>query len=565
MKKGAFTFVLHSHLPYCRRAGRWPHGEEWIHEAASGSYVPLLNRLYDLREAGCKTKLTIGLTPILVEQLADPQILEHFEMFLEKKLDVASADMRRFEADDETDRGHRHYLAQFYYDWYGYILRSFRERFSRSIIGAFKNLQDAGYIEVITSAATHGYLPLLDRDSSIYAQIKVGVDVYRKHFDRSPTAIWLPECAYRPAFYVGVDGTRYIKPGLEEFLVSLGLRCFFTETHTIEGGFPVGKAAGDAIGPYGSVPKRQVVPLSGYSEPTEKTTYAPYYVQSAAVAVLGRNNRTGLQVWSGEHGYPGDFRYREFHKKDHLSGLHYWKVTGAKTDLGSKEYYDPAPAKEAMYEHSRHFAALVEDLLNDYHAGTGKYGIISAAYDTELFGHWWFEGVDWLTEVLRILSQSESVDLTTASEYVAEHPPEDVLALPESSWGQAGNHFTWLNPDTEWMWPIIHEAEVRMEQLVARYPHAEGDMKAILNQAAREVLLLESSDWPFLVTTGQARNYAEGRFREHLARFEEMAGIAESGFVDQQALRRLQTVEELDNPFADIDYRVFAQREGVTA
>jgi 1,4-alpha-glucan branching enzyme len=338
MKKGAFTFVLHSHLPYCRRAGRWPHGEEWLHEGISETYLPLLNALYDLRQEGCPFKLTLGITPVLAEQLADPLILEHFRIYLEDKIDRASSDLERFQ---KQEQGHLAYLAQFYLDYYQGLRRSFEDRFNGNLIAALSKLQDEGYLELLTSAATHGYLPLLERDSSIYGQLDIGVESYKRLFGRPPKAIWLPECGYRPAFYVSRVGKTYVRPGIEQYLADLGIGLFFSETHTVEGGEPVGKATGAVIGPYGSIPKRYVVPLPDYKEPTMKSTYLPYWVQSAEVAVLGRNNRTGMQVWSADWGYPGDFDYREFHKKDGRSGLQYWRVTGPKLDLAYKDYYHP--------------------------------------------------------------------------------------------------------------------------------------------------------------------------------------------------------------------------------
>lgn len=562
MKCGAFTFVLHSHLPYCRNAGRWPHGEEWLHEAASETYIPLINALYDLKQDGCAFKLTLGITPVLVEQLADPLVIEHFVEFLEDKIHRAKADVSRF---DRAGEGHLLYLARFYLDYYQSILNSFNERFGRDIVSAFKNLQDEGYIEIATSAATHAYLPLIGRDSSIYGQLQVGKQSYQRHFGRTPFSIWLPECGYRPAYYVGEPGRSYIKPGLEFFIAQLGLTCFFAETHTVEGGEPVGKAREEVIGPYANIPRRYVVPLAQYSEPTRKTTYLPYWVQTPEVAVIGRNNRTSMQVWSAEWGYPGDFNYREFHKKDGISGLQYWKVTGAKTDLAYKEYYDPYWAGQRVVEHSYHYSSLVEELITGFYQETGKFGIIAAAYDTELFGHWWFEGIDWLKQALRHLSQSEFVELTTAAEFIRKHPPEDVLALPESSWGLGGGHFTWQNADTDWMWPIIHSAELRMEKLVAMYPKADGVMRDILNQAARELLLLQSSDWPFLISTGQASVYAERRFLEHVDRFQQLADCAEMGKADNESAALYRHLWELDKVFPDIDYHSFAEREGQKA
>ena len=555
---------MHSHLPYCRNAGRWPHGEEWLHEAASGTYIPLLDALYDLKQEGCPFKLTLGLTPVLVEQLADSLVNAHLVEFIEDKIHRAQKDVERF---DKAEECHLLYLAKFYLDRYQQILDSFNQKFNRDIISALKQLQDEGYIEIATSSATHAYLPLLKRDSSIYAQLKTGIDSYQRHFGVKPASLWLPECGYRPAYYTEAGGKRYIKPGLESFIAQMGMVCFFAETHTVEGGEPVGKAREEVIGPYGDIPRRYYVPLAAHSEPTLRTTFLPYWVRSPEVeflevAVLGRNNRTGMQVWSAEWGYPGDYNYREFHKKDGISGLQYWKVTGAKVDLGYKEYYDPYWAAQRVAEHGSHYAHLVEDLLTNFYQENGKFGIIAAAYDTELFGHWWFEGVDWLKQVLRCLSQSELVELTTASGFIKKHPPLDVLALPEGSWGLGGNHFTWQNVDNVWMWDDIHSAELKMEELAAKYPQAKGTLKDILNQAARELLLLQSSDWPFLITTGQAGDYAKLRFSEHLERFNRLAVFAESGQIDKFALASSREIFERDNIFPDIDYRSFANRDG---
>jgi 1,4-alpha-glucan branching enzyme len=556
MKKGAFTLVLHSHLPYVRKAGRWPHGEEMVHEAVAETYVPLLNALYDLKDDGYEPKLTIGLTPILLEQLADSDVLAHFELYLQEKLTLIEADIERHE---EADHGHLLHLARFYHDWYRGILQAFQERFGRDLVGAFGHLQDEGNLDIVTSAATHGYLPLMERDSTIHGQLAVGVGTYRRHFGRAPRGIWLPECGYRPA-YRHEDG-RY-KPGIEEFLAQWELDYFFTDSHVIEGGRMVGKVAGDVVGPYGGLPRRKLVVRTDERPEAEKgTTFRPYYVRAAEVAVYGRDEATGLQVWSAAHGYPGDFLYREFHRKDDQSGLQYWRITGADVDLGGKEFYDPHPAFNKVQEHADHFVNLAVERLLGYHARSGQTGILLSAYDTELFGHWWFEGVAWLKEVLRQLSINPDIELTTAGDYLETDPPQEVISLPESSWGEGGGHWTWLNPQTEWMWPLIHHAERRMEQLVERYPQAEGEMLGVLNQAARELLLLEASDWPFLVSTGQAKEYASGRFQQHLARFNHLAAIADAGAVSEEDRRFLDTIAELDNPFPEIDYRVFKERE----
>ncbi len=556
---GAFTFVLHSHLPYARQAGMWPHGEEWVHEAIAETYVPLWNALYDLAEQGIDYRITVSVTPILGEQLADPLIVEHFLTYAEERAAWAAADIERFREDGDEEMAA---LARHFHHWYSRVLTSFRDRFSCDLLGSLKKLQDAGLVEISTSAATHGYLPLLARDSSIFGQIQTGVSSYERHFGRRPKAIWLPECAYRPAYVDETSGVT--RPGLENFLGEQGIRVFFSETHTVEGGRPVGKAAGDSIGIYGSVPRRKLV-SDAAEQQTPGTTFKSYWVgdEPGRVAVLGRNNRTGQQVWSGQFGYPGDEWYREFHRKDGVSGMQYWRIGLPGTDLGAKPPYNPEQAQERVKAHARHFVGLVSDLLREHKETTGEYGIIASNYDTELFGHWWFEGVDWLKEVLIGLSEDTSVDLTTASAWVENHGGDSVMVLPESSWGMGGNHYTWMNDQTSWMWPIIRDAESRMEDLVADFPEAEGDLERVLAQAARELLLLQSSDWPFLVTTGQANEYAIQRFNEHVERFNQLAEMAEDfSELDEADARLLDALEEQDNPFPAIDYRVFAARQG---
>ena len=553
VKQGAFTFVLHSHLPYARQAGRWPHGEEWLHEAAAETYVPLLSTLTDLAEHEVPAPVTLGITPVLAEQLADPLVIQHFERYVLDRAERAATDVKRFETSGDL---HAAYLAHWYEDAYHRILATFRQRFNRDLLGAARRLQDSGHLEILTSAATHGYLPLLARDSSVSAQLATGVRTYRRHFGRDPRAIWLPECAYRPAYEQ--DGV--VRLGLEDFLAEVGVRLFFAETHTVVGGRPVGKAMAEVIGPYGNIARRYTVPVTDAAPATERTTFRAYGVSRPDVAVIGRNNRTGLQVWSSEHGYPGDFDYREFHKKDGTSGLQYWRVTGAGVGLGDKDYYHPDWAEGKIESHAHHFARQVEELVRDYRERTGRYGIVAAIYDTELFGHWWFEGVRWLGAVLARLARSEIVEVSTASSYLEAAPPEEVASLPESSWGTGGGHFTWDNVDTHWMWPIIHEGEARMERLVGRYPNAYGIALDLLNQAARELLLLQASDWPFLITTGQAREYAVQRFQQHSERFDQLADALDREHFHEGTRQLAADLYERDKVFPDVDYRDWRPR-----
>lgn len=563
MSRGSFVFVLHSHLPYCRKAGVWPFGEEWVFEAMAETYIPLLDVISGLVAGGVPVKLTVGLTPVLLDQLQDPYMLFRFEEYLETKIAAAEADIARFEAESE---GRLRDLARFYRDRYESVRRSFHERYGGDIVGAFRSLQEGGHIELVAGAATHAYLPLLARESSVYAQVRIGVDTYERCFGRRPQGIWLPECGYRPRDSVaGPPGSAFAAAGIDGVLATMGIRHFFVDSHAIQGGTPAGM--------YGArFAERQPVPRYIPSRPGF-TTYLPYSVEGSGLLVLGRNERTALQVWSSEWGYPGDGNYREFHKRDSVSGFRYWKVTSRLVDLGSKEIYQPEAALAKAKEHADHFVCLVERLLGEFHADTGKHGVIVAPFDVELFGHWWMEGVDWLRWVLEGLARSDSVELATAAGYLENHPPAGQIDLVESSWGMGGGHYIWDNEATSWMWDEIHSVEREMERTAASLAslttaggHDPGGPdtieKRLLRQAAREALLLQSSDWPFLVTTEQAADYASRRFLEHKNRFERLLYALERADAMAEIERYLGEIEAIDAVFPDINPAAFAWKQG---
>lgn len=555
MTAGTVAFVLHSHLPYYRKAGMWPFGEENLYEAIAETYLPLLTVLERLAADGFMARFTIGITPILAEQLADPYLQAGFEDYALRKALAATRDMERFEPGDP-----RRELASEYRMGYATQLNRFRDRYDRDILKGFRDLQDQGAIEIITSAATHGFSPLLGRDSSLHAQFHVGVTTYRKHFGRSPRGIWLPECAYRPRY-----GDR---PPIDRFLVEEGLSWFVVDTHAVEGSQVAGWRPG--FGPYAGL----AAPLTHSLPQTGLSSFQPYTLEETAVAVVARNQRAGYQVWSADHGYPGDPLYREFHKKDDQSGLQYWRLSGKGVDLADKEVYDPRAALQRTIEHARHYADMLADMLTEYQLHNNRQGLLTVPFDTELFGHWWFEGVAWLEQVVRALATHPEVRLATVSEALEHVQPEQAIRMPESTWGAGGHFWVWNNDEVSWMWPVIHRRELAMERSVERFEGtSDPTIARALAQMGRELLLLQGSDWPFLVTTGQAKDYAIERFREHQTRFDVLAGMLMghdehptathagppgSGGI---AVPLLQRYEDLDNPFEGLDYRVFRRRQ----
>ncbi len=522
--RGSATVVLHTHLPYCRLAGRWPHGEEWIHEAMLECYLPLLQAFHRLAaESRASLGVTINITPILAEQLVDPIIKEHFREYLADRIERAECDVIRF----SPAGGPLAETAAFHRDRYRATRAFFEDTIGADIVGALAELETAGRIEIASCAATHGYLPLLDDDAAVRFQVAAGIESHIRHFGRRPRSFWLPECAY--------------EPGLERVLDGYGLRAFFVETHLVAGGPTRGKAAGGMIGPYPPLSAEQTAALQAYDG--RGTTFEPYRVRESNVAVIARNERTGKQVWSADQGYPGDGAYREFHKKDDQSGLHYWRVTGPSVGLGEKAEYDQGAARALAREHAAHFAGVVSGELDSFRRSAGHPGLVLAAYDTELFGHWWLEGVDWLEESLRQLAATPGISLATVEGYLGANPPQRSIELPEGSWGAGGDHRTWMNEGTAWTWPEIHARQRRAAPLFARDTAAS-------RQLARELLLLQASDWQFLMTTGQAKEYATERFRSHCQRFDALAAAIEGGIGAGETL--LAELEQLDNPFPAI-------------
>ena len=536
---GTFVLALHSHLPYCRGAGRWPHGEEWIHEAVLGTYLPLLVLLHDLRDSGLPFRMVIGLTPILIEQLADRDIIVRTLEYIDDQVVRAEQDVRRFS--ESPDQG-RAELANFYVGSYRRLREAYRTRFGRNLVRAFSDLAKSGHVEILTSAATHGYLPLLDA-ASVQAQLGIGRRSSRRLTGLDPTGIWLPECAY--------------KPGLEKTLAAHGITHFFTDAALLPGH---ARPAGDVRRRRGQselgrwAPQDERDELSTTASTSDVDLLRPYYVGDSDVVAIARHERVSSQVWSAFTGYPGDAQYREFHRKDTTSGLRYWRVTSVHKGLGEKEGYSPDQAAERARDHARHFVEVVRNELSGRSAD-GRDPLLAVTFDSELFGHWWFEGVDWLGLVLRELTGSE-IRVATATEYLDREPPKQRIALAEGSWGKNNDHSTWLNEGTAWMWDELGGLAREMAALRASPPRDDPFRARAARQAVRELLLAQSSDWPFLVTTGQAADYAVERFRSHAHRFRRAIALARDGDATEDETE-MRSLEHADNPFPDVSLKDF--------
>jgi 1,4-alpha-glucan branching enzyme len=540
VSKGLLSLVLHAHLPYVRHPEHEEFLEEdWFYEAVTEVYLPLLGALARLRDAGARPRLSMSLSPTLCEMLSDPLLrfryarhLDNLRALARKEIDRTAKQAPQFHP---AARHNREQLEE--------AARLWGEVFARDLVGAFAGLQEAGVIEINTCAATHGFLPLASTTEARRAQIQVAVANYRKHFGRNPRGIWLPECAYAE--------------GIERLLAEVSLEYFFADTHAVL-----------------------------YGEPRPRFgVHAPVRLANG-VAVFARDVETGEQVWSAHGGYPGDPFYREFYRDigfdapldyvgPHLHadgrrrplGLKYHRVTGRDVPLSDKLPYDPRLARERAAEHARHFvASRAEQVARlDGLFGGAPTPLVVSPYDAELFGHWWHEGVDFLEQVFYQLDARRSeIAPVSPADYLDSAPRLQTMRLSQSSWGEGGYNKVWLSESNAWLYPRQHAAEARMTALADRFAplaahNAPEDSLTIraLKQAARELLLAQSSDWAFQIYQGTTADYAASRFRVHAERFERLAASVERGAIERDFLEQ---AEGRDNLFPEIDFRVFCSR-----
>ena len=502
---GYLGLILTGHLPYLRAAGRDPEGEDALHETIAQSIVPTLNVLFDLRELGLRPVVGLAYSPLLLEQLGDIVVQKHFVVWMEHWLAQVEADQARWEAQHEA---HRAYLARFYLDWGQGVLRSFVDRYGRNLVAALRELCLDGATEPLAGAATHAYLPLLHRDESVRAQLVTGTLAITRHLGRRPRGLWLPECGYRPELdhQVLANGTRY-------FVID-----------------PASLTPGAAI-----------------------THLRPRWVIPRRLAVFIRDEPAAAQAWSAELGYPGDPLYRAL-RRDPRSGLALWRNGG---EHGPEELYDPYDAFRRAQEHAAHFGAWIAAELEAFRAHHDRPGIAIVPLDAELLGRRWFEGPAWLRALLEQLAGHPSIALTTPSAYLRAFRPRQGATLRAGSWGPGGDHRAWAGRAALSLWQAIHEAEDQVAQVIRRFPNARGERERVLTQALRELLLAQSSDWPLLVSQGGGGDEALRRPAQHLRRCERLCDLAEAPALSEEDRAFLDQVEELDNPFPYLNYRIF--------
>jgi 1,4-alpha-glucan branching enzyme len=510
-------------LPYVRHPEHEDFLEEdWLYEAITETYLPLLSVFEKLVEDKIDFRITMSMTPTLISMLCDPLLQERYLKHINRLIELSHKEIERTAWQPQFQKLAIMYLNNFC------KAREIFERYKRNIVTAFKNLQDMGKIEIVTCGATHGFFPLMDASKeSVRAQIRVAAGHYESVFGRKPRGIWLPECGFAP--------------GHDEFLKEAGIRYFFTDTHGVLHGTPRPK--------YG--------------------VFAPVYCKGTGVACFGRDLESSKQVWSSVEGYPGDYNYREFYRDigfdlefDYIkpyihpdgvrisTGVKYYRITGTSDE---KQPYEPEWARERAADHAGNFMFNREKQVEYLYDLLQKKPIIVSPYDTELYGHWWYEGPMWLDFLFRKMAfDQKTVGLITPSEYLAENPRNQVITPSMSSWGWKGYNEMWLQGSNDWIYRHLHIASERMTELVRGFPHAEGMLKRALNQALRELLLAQSSDWAFIMGTGTHTSYAIRRTKDHLIRFTRLYEDIKSNVLDMEWL---VDIEYKDNIFPELDYR----------
>jgi 1,4-alpha-glucan branching enzyme len=524
MEKGYLALVLHAHLPYVRHP-EFPEylEEDWYYEAITETYIPLLKVFQGLKADGIRFRITMTLSPPLIAMMKDPLLQRRYLKKIEGLIELAEKEVDRTRWLPQF-----HDTALMYLEHFRFCHYFFAEKYRCDLTTAFRDLAEAGCLELITCGATHGFLPLMINETAMKAQIQAALEYHIQTLGLIPRGIWLPECGYQP--------------GVDEILRKEGFRFFFTDSHGVMHASPRPK--------YG--------------------VFAPIYCPSG-VAAFGRDLESSKQVWSAQEGYPGDPDYREFYRdigydleyeylRPYLpssgirvhTGIKYYRVTGQTTD---KQPYNQWAAREKAAIHAGNFMFNREKQVEYLASLLDRPPVIVSPYDAELFGHWWYEGPQWLDFLIRKLTfDQQTVKLISPGDYLERFPRNQVSVPSMSSWGYKGFNEVWLEGSNDWIYRHLHKAADRMVELATHFPAADGDLRRALNQAARELLLLQSSDWAFIMKTGTMVDYAVKRTKAHVNRFNILYEQIKYNRIDTGYLLQL---EEKDNIFPDLDYQLY--------
>ncbi|GAB3476416.1 1,4-alpha-glucan branching protein domain-containing protein [Amycolatopsis cihanbeyliensis] len=494
--EGTFCLVLHSHLPWLAHHGSWPVGEEWLYQAWAHSYLPVTDLLRRFAEEGKRDVLTLGVTPVLAAQLDDPYCLRAFHEWLGNWQLRARHAATLWQGEELLSA-----LATDEYRAASGALRDFETRWRHGFSPILRSLVDSEVVELLGGPLAHPFQPLLDERLRAFA-LRGGLADGLLRVGHRPQGIWAPECGYAP--------------GMEDGYAAAGVGHFLVDGPSLRG-----------------------------------DTSAARTVGSSEVVCFGRDLEVTYRVWSPKAGYPGHSSYRDFHTWAHEVGLKPSRVTGKQVPPHEKAPYEPALAADTLRLHVKDFVDTVVTRLRELRERHGRESLVVAAYDTELFGHWWHEGPAWLEAVLRALPEA-GVRVTTLRGALAAGHLGGPVDLPASSWGSGKDWRVW---DGEQVADMVRANAGLQERLL---PALDGMDRTVRDpardQLVTEALLSLSSDWAFMVTKDSAADYARRRARVHTERFDELAGLLRAGRGDE-AVRRAAALRAEDGPFGRLDAR----------
>jgi 1,4-alpha-glucan branching enzyme len=499
---GTFCLVLHSHLPWVAHHGSWPVGEEWLHQAWATSYLPVVSLLKELAERGQTNVLTLGVTPILAAQLDDPYCLAEHHRWLHDWLLRAAGMAAEWDA-TRREAGSREYAQA------RWNLNVFESQWSRGGSVPLRALIDAGVIELLGGPATHPFLPLMEPQWR-RAALTIGSDDAMVRWGTRPAGLWAPECGYRP--------------GLERDYAATDIDHFLVDGPTLQG--------------------------------VDRTTAAAWEVGDSGVAILARDLDVTYRVWSPRRGYPGGRWYRDFHTFDHAWGFRTARVTGKQVAPEQKAPYDVQAAQRAVQADAHDFVQIVRARCLEQRQRTGHHPVIVAAYDTELFGHWWHEGPQFLRHVLQWLPQA-GVEVTTLRQALRRHGVAGRVDLPAGSWGSGKDWRVWEGEQVADV--VAANAQVRADtELALRHSWASTPGSAMrdrtLDQLLQSALLAQASDWAFMITKDSAAAYARSRIHDHHSHVSALSQALLRGDRDRADSIASES-RRVDGPFGHLDAR----------
>ncbi|TCI59033.1 1,4-alpha-glucan branching protein domain-containing protein [Exiguobacterium sp. SH3S1] len=517
MKPGYFSLVLHAHLPYVRHEEKHRLEERWVYEAISETYIPILWQVDRLQRP---LHWTVSISPPVVEMLADPLVQDRYLGHLDEMLELISIELAEGRSEQEVET--LHFYERRYQD-----LKNTFLHWEKNLNHAFRTYREQGFIDMVTCTATHGFNPHLFTDQAARAEIRTGLNCFERHYGFRPTGIWLPECAYTP--------------GVDRILYEEGIRYTFVDEHALLEADPT--------------------PDKGIGAPV----YSPH-----GVALFPRDQIISGKIWSSMIGYPGHPDYREFYRDlaydrdwEYIqafmhpegirfdTGLKMHRITG---DSDEKDFYVRGWAEHQIDNHATDFAETLAAHLEAHGGQTFPPFLVTAPFDAELFGHWWFEGPEFLGQVAERL-EAYGIETITPALFLERHFQDlQTVQVSMNTWGRKGYGDVWINERNEWMLRHLHTMETQLVKDVADYRNTSPLADRALRQLIRHYVLSVSSDWAFILDGQTTAQYAAERFREHTRLFAELETALYEGKLSDRLLDEHYTVYPfLDDVDIDID------------